>query len=342
MPEISLPEWDAFINRLPDVHILQTSAWGRLKQVFAWQARYICGDGKNGPPLGAQVLFRRLPFGFHIAYIPKGPVGWKLENDQDWLAWSDFLEAVDTICRKLNAIFLILEPDLLTENLSAPPKGFSTGIHPIQPMRTLVVDLSGSEQDVLARMKQKTRYNIRLAQKKGVTVESSQDLDTFYRLMTMTGRRDAFGIHSLDYYREAFHIFYSLEECELLIARFQGEPLAGLMVFRHGRRSWYFYGASSDAHRDLMATYLIQWEAMRWAMRLGCTEYDLWGVPDEDENVLEAEFNSRSEDLWGVYRFKRGFGGALHRSAGPFEQVYRPNLFRIYTNMLKFRRQTPG
>jgi lipid II:glycine glycyltransferase (peptidoglycan interpeptide bridge formation enzyme) len=102
------------------------------------------------------------------------------------------------------------------------------------------------------------------------------------------------------------------------------------MVFAHGPRAWYLYGASSDEYREAMPTYLLQWEAMRWAMRCGCREYDLWGVPDAGENELEAGFTTRSDGLWGVYRFKRGFGGELRRSPGPWDRVYRPELYWLY------------
>jgi len=104
----------------------------------------------------------------------------------------------------------------------------------------------------------------------------------------------------------------------MLCAFFGGEALAALMVFQRGRRAWYFYGASSDEYRELMPTYLLQWEAMRWARTNGCETYDLWGVPEASEDQLEAEFPHRSDGLWGVYRFKRGFGGDLHRSHGPW------------------------
>jgi lipid II:glycine glycyltransferase (peptidoglycan interpeptide bridge formation enzyme) len=194
----------------------------------------------------------------------------------------------------------------------------------------LVVDLRGDEEQVLNRMKQKTRYNIRLALKKGVVVRTSADLDTFQRLMNVTGSRDSFGVHSLDYYRRAYELFYPRGECELLMAEYEGNPLAGLMVFARGRRAWYFYGASADEHRETMPTYLLQWEAMRWARQLGCIEYDLWGVPDADEATLEANFTTRSSGLWGVYRFKRGFGGLLRRAGSPWDRVYQPALYALY------------
>jgi peptidoglycan pentaglycine glycine transferase (the first glycine) len=102
------------------------------------------------------------------------------------------------------------------------------------------------------------------------------------------------------------------------------------MVFRLGVRAWYFYGASSDEERNRMPTYLLQWEGMRWAAGQGCLEYDLWGIPDEEEAVLEEQFSNRSDGLWGVYRFKRGFGGEMTRSVGAWDRVYNPLLYRLY------------
>jgi peptidoglycan pentaglycine glycine transferase (the first glycine) len=311
-------EWDVFLSGYPNAHILQTSAWGELKSAFGWStARLTQGE------TGAQVLFRPLPLWFNLAYIPRGPVG---------PAWKTLMPALDTLCREQRCAFLKVEPDLweTPAGVLEAPDGFQPGKQTIQPRRTLLVDLAGDEQRLLARMKQKTRYNIRLAQKKGVVVRPSSDLELFYRLMEKTGERDRFGVHSLDYYRRAFGLFYPQGECELLLAELQGQPLAALMVFAHGPRAWYFYGASADEHREAMPTYLLQWEAMRWAQSRGCIEYDLWGVPDADEATLEANFEQRKDGLWGVYRFKRGFGGQLCRSSGPWDRVYNPVLYAFY------------
>jgi len=179
-------------------------------------------------------------------------------------------------------------------------------------------------------MKQKCRYNVRLAEKKGITVRAWDDLDGFHRLMQVTGGRDGFGVHSLEYYRKAYELFHPTGMAELLVAEFEGKPLAALMIFAVGKRSWYLYGASNDEERNRMPTYLLQWEAMRWAKARGCTEYDLWGVPDADEATLEAEFETRHDGLWGVYRFKRGFGGEVKRAAQALDRVYMPWLYWLY------------
>ena len=341
MPQVSPKEWDAFISQYPEAHLLQTSAWGELKSAFGWEPVLVMSKGGD---LGAQVLFRRLPLGLLLAYIPKGPVGGPAPGLQaqspSWLAlW----EEVDRVCRERRAVFLKIEPDGWTvSDEEEIPQGFRPGPQQIQPRRTLLVDLGGDEAAVLGRMKQKTRYNIRLAQKKGVKVFPSNDLDTFYQLMQVTGQRDAFGVHSLDYYRRAYDLFHPQSECELFLAMLGGEALGGLMVFARGPRAWYFYGASSDKQRELMPTYLLQWEAMRWARECGCTSYDLWGVPDKDEQTLEAQFTQRADGLWGVYRFKRGFGGQLRRAQGPWDRVYRPIGYALYRLGLRLRPAEAG
>jgi lipid II:glycine glycyltransferase (peptidoglycan interpeptide bridge formation enzyme) len=191
-------------------------------------------------------------------------------------------------------------------------------------------------------MKQKTRYNIRLAERKEVLVTPSNDLAVFYDLMQVTGGRDGFGIHNLTYYRQAYELFHASGKCELLLAEYAGLPLAGLMVFAHGTRAWYLYGASNDAERSRMPTYLLQWEAMRWAARQGCQEYDLVGVPDVEESDLEAGFAERSDGLWGVYRFKRGFGGQLVRSVGAWDRAYLPFVDKLYVWWANRRRTAGG
>ena len=193
-----------------------------------------------------------------------------------------------------------------------------------------MIDLGSEDEQILNRMKQKTRYNIRLAQRSGIKVSSTGDLKLFSTMMSETGERDKFSVHSPRYYQTFFNYFQPRGECELLLASYQEEPLAMLVMMRHGARAWYLYGASRSAHREKMPAYLLQWEAIRWAKNHQCLSYDLWGVPDEEEAVLEADFSNRSSGLWGIYRFKRGFGGTLFRSAGPWDRVYNPLLYRAY------------
>jgi lipid II:glycine glycyltransferase (peptidoglycan interpeptide bridge formation enzyme) len=340
MPELSTVEWEKFLVDHPSAHIMQTSGWGELKATFGWQVfRLAVGNGVKPSgeqacyTAGAQVLLRRIPFGFSLAYIPKGPVG---------VSWEGLWSEIDALCLRERAVFLKIEPDLWEEEAhsqfrGAFPPGFHLSSHTIQPPRTMIVDLRSSEADILSLMKQKTRYNIRLALKKGVIVHPFEDVDLFCQLMQQTGKRDRFGVHSPAYYQKVYDVFHSRDECEMFLAEYERQPLAALMVFARGDRAWYFYGASADTHRERMPSYILQWEAMRWAKQRGCLEYDLWGVPDADENSLETNFTSRSDGLWGVYRFKRGFNGELRRSAGPWDRVYSPLLYRLYRFLTRER-----
>jgi lipid II:glycine glycyltransferase (peptidoglycan interpeptide bridge formation enzyme) len=313
-------QWNAFTIAHPQVHLLQTTSWGELKSAFGWEAGYLA----NGEA-GAQILLRPLPLGFHIAYIPMGPIG-------NWLP--AMLPSLDDFSRQHRCILLKVEPDAdwnpqLAERLAAA--GFRPSPHSVQPRATIQIDITPDEDQILGAMKQKTRYNIRLAGRKDVRIRPWDNLDGFSHMMIETGERDEFGAHSRAYFQKAYDLFHPQGACELLVAEYEGEPLAAVMVFARGHRAWYLYGASTDAHRNRMPTYLLQWEAIRWARSRGCTVYDLWGIPEADEETLEEQFTQRSDGLWGVYRFKRGFGGQVKHSMGAWDRVYNPWLYRLYS-----------
>lgn len=324
MPVASVDAWDQFFQAHPQAHFLQSPQWGELKSGELWTpVHQLTGS------CGALVLVRQLAFGFTMAYVPKGPLG------QDC---SSLWPELDAVCRQHRAVFLKIEPDSWVEHQpDLSEHGFKVSAQSIQPRRTIVVDISPDEDEILAAMKQKTRYNIRLAERKGVVVQPSSDVHTFHQLMGVTGERDGFGVHTLAYYQKAYDLFHSAGMGELLIAEYEGKPLAGLFMVHNGQRAWYLYGASNNQHRELMPTYLIQWEAIRRAKQLGCTEYDLWGVPDYDEAELEAQFTQRHDGLWGVYRFKRGFGGQLKRAGASWDRVYRPVLYHLYNLALSMK-----
>lgn len=321
MPEVNLTDWNQFLANHPEAHLLQLGEWGELKRGFGWKPVRIIQN-----EIGAQILFRRLPLGLTIGYMPKPVTSDKLQDTSN-----EFWREVDSVCKQNHAIFLKIEPDLWQDQLPLTNYQLPISPHNIQPPRTIVIPIAEAEDQILARMKPKCRYNIRLAEKKGVTVRAWDNLPAFHEMMTVTGGRDNFGVHSLEYYQRAYELFHPKGICELLVAEYEGKPLASLMVFANGKRAWYVYGASNDQERNRMPTYLLQWEAIRWAKARGCGEYDLWGVPDENENTLESQFESRHDGLWGVYRFKRGFGGQLKRAAQALDRVYNPLLYWLYT-----------
>jgi lipid II:glycine glycyltransferase (peptidoglycan interpeptide bridge formation enzyme) len=201
-----------------------------------------------------------------------------------------------------------------------------------------LIDLKPSEEELLARMKQKTRYNIRLAEKKGVAlrVGKLEDLPMLYKMYAETSLRDGFVIRDQEYYKTVWKTFmaniqspvsnlqppdsqitnYQLPFAEPLIAEVNHEPVAAIFVFYFAGRAYYVYGMSSNIHREKMPAYLLQWEAMKRAKARGCNVYDLWGAPD----VFD-----KSDSMWGVYRFKEGFGGKVIRTLGAWD--FAPNLF---------------
>ena len=327
MIPVNMNKWDAYLESKPNAHILQTSAWGLFKQNHGWYPKYLFSDDA-----GAQVLFRRLPFGLSFGYIPKGPVG----NN-----WEKIIPETISLCRQENSFVLYVEPDeweIEDESNSLLSQGFNPSPISIQPRRTMILSLMGCEEDWLKNMKQKTRYNIRLARKKDVVIEQSNDIELFNDLIKVTGSRDKFGVHTEQYYEDVFRLFSKKQDCILLIAKYEKIPLAGIMIFTRGKRAWYFYGASNSQERNRMPTYLLQWEAMRWAASRGCIEYDLWGIPDETQDILERNFMSRTDGLWGVYRFKRGFGGEIKRTAGVYQKIINKPLYSAYSMLMKIRK----
>jgi lipid II:glycine glycyltransferase (peptidoglycan interpeptide bridge formation enzyme) len=186
-----------------------------------------------------------------------------------------------------------------------------------------VLDVDKGEDALLAAMKGKTRYNIRLASRKGVEIEAigPEGLPIFYPLFQETARRDDFFIHEQEVYKRMYALFAGAGAFCMLIARHGGEPIAGITLVRFGTTCWYLQGASSNEHRNLMATYLLQWEGIRWAKARGCGLYDFRAVPDRLEE---------SQDMYGVYRFKEGFGGRHLTTLDTYGGPYHRGLFGLW------------
>jgi peptidoglycan pentaglycine glycine transferase (the first glycine) len=313
VPASQRDRWNTYVAASPSGHVLQSWEWGEFKQRSGWRAiRIALTDGPDFRA-AAQVLIRPLPYGAgRLAYVPKGPV---LDYDDEALLPA-MLAALRSFAADERVISLKIEPDAVEP--SPLPAAFGRlGLQPTapaQPRSTIWVDLTAGEDEILARQKQKTRYNIRLAARKGVIVSEADigDLDAWYQLYRVTAERDRFTIHRIEYYRDLLAILGAAGHASLLLAHHEGDLLAGIIVFSFGRKAQYMYGASSNEKRNLMAPYLLQWEGMRWAKQRGAAIYDLWGIPDR----LEED-----EDLWGVYRHKRGYGGEIVRYVGAFDMV---------------------
>jgi peptidoglycan pentaglycine glycine transferase (the first glycine) len=329
-------QWDDFVAQHPSGHFLQSWGWGELKASAGWHPlRFAFWDAGQQQILAAAQVLCRAPLHLplwtgHLAYIPKGPV---LDWSQPLLCDALFSQ-LNTQLRRRGALALRVELPQEAGTMTGEAvreRMISQGFQPasaIQPLRTILLDLMPDEGMLLARMKEKWRYNVRLASRKGVIVhaaQSPQDVHTWYRLLQTTSERDKFGIHTLDYYLQAWHIFAPRNQARLLLAEYDGQLLAGIFVGLLGKQAIYFYGASSNEQRHLMPNYLLQWEAIRWAKQQGAAVYDFWGIPTTDD---------QDEDMAGVYRFKRGWGGEVVRFLGSYEWEYRPLAMRLARSFL--------
>jgi lipid II:glycine glycyltransferase (peptidoglycan interpeptide bridge formation enzyme) len=334
-------QWNDTLRTLPYAHVLQTWEWGEFKRVTTgWQPTRLAFQRGGKIAAMASVGVRRLG-PLKAMYVPKGPA----------LAYVDTELVVEVLrhlqkrARQQRAIWLKIDPDVVeaigvpgdTDDLPNPTgRHFMKVLHDhdwrfsddqVQFRNTIVIDLSPSEDDLLAAMSQNTRRKVRIAQKEGVTVRAGTvaDLPILYDLYRVTGARDHFLIRPPDYYQQAWRAFIDAGLAHSLIAEVDGKPIAHVILFHFGRKCWYFYGASSNEHREKMPNYLLQWEAIRWAKAQGYTLYDLWGAPDV--------FNE-SDSMWGVYNFKRGFRGTVTRHVGAWDYAPYPLLYRAYTQIM--------
>jgi peptidoglycan pentaglycine glycine transferase (the first glycine) len=314
--------WDATLAALPYHHVLQTWEWGQFKSRWGWTPRYFLNDERTAAAL---VLRRTVsPLKLNILYVPKGPA---LDYSNGALV-DQALGDLVAVARRDRAIFIKIDPDLNQADRGILlERGWRHSAEQIQFRNTMLIDLTRSENDLLAAMKPKTRYNVRLAQKKGVTIRSGDlsDLDLLYRLYAETAQRDGFIIRPIDYYRDAWGSFIRSDLAHPLIAVVDREVVAGLILFRFSDRAWYMYGMSSGLHREKMPNHLLQWEAMRWARAQGCAVYDLWGAPDE---------LNESDSMWGVYKFKEGLGAELAQHAGAHDFVISPLGYWLYSQAM--------
>jgi lipid II:glycine glycyltransferase (peptidoglycan interpeptide bridge formation enzyme) len=320
--------------------------WGEFKSRFGWTAKafLIKLSQENSPELPLLILSRRLIFNFTFTYIPWGPqlpAGFPQELRPQVLAQlASMLKPFLTRCN----VFLRFDPPWQIESacLSAEQflkAGFKQAAAAVQPPDTVIVNLEPSCEEILKAMKPKWRYNIFLAEKKGVQVKSFEgyetaaaELETFYNLLKETAARDGIAIHNIDYYRVLFEICSQKKEnlfLRLYTASHEGEPLAAIVVLFRGEYVTYLYGASSSKKRNLMAAYALQWKAMLDAKEAGCKYYDLFGIPPNDDPA---------HPMAGLYRFKTGFSGQIIHRPGSWDYPYKKIFYLIFT-ALEFMRK---
>lgn len=325
-PVHNATDWDSALTQLHHPHLLQCWAWGEFKAKYGWSARRIVWK-KNGQPVAAAQILKRSVGPLSILYVPRGPiVDWEDRN----LA-QDVLLDLENTAKRERAVFIKIDPELNEPSaIRHPPSAkWFLSQSQVQFKNTVWLDLTLSENEIIASFKQKTRYNIRLAERKGVTVEmpSADEVpfELLYKMYAETSLRDGFVIRHENYYREAWGSFIRLGQAQPFIARVGGDPVAAIIVFRFADRALYMYGMSRALHREKMPNYLLQWRAMQWAKSQGCGIYDFWGAPD----VLDE-----SDRLYGVWKFKEGFSDHLVRSLGAIDYAPSPALYTLYTTVL--------
>jgi lipid II:glycine glycyltransferase (peptidoglycan interpeptide bridge formation enzyme) len=323
--------WDDAVLSLPTNHVLQSAAWGGLKERWGWLQERLLWERDGRPVAAALLLHRRVgSLPIRVGYVPKGP----LVSQADTTAWQQVLTDLSRLSRSLGLAQLKIDPDVPSDTEPVARQwrvlGWAPSAEQIQFPNTMVSDLTPGEDELLARMKSKTRYNIGLASRRDVVVRrgDESDLTAFFELYRETALRDGFGIRVPQYYRDAWSQFLRRGTSALILAERRGELLAGVLPVAFGSTAYFLYGASATLGREHMASYAAQWESLRWAKSHGCLTYDWWGGP----TTLDE-----SDALWGVYRYKLGFGAQLEKHLGAYDLAVRPLAGAVYRQLTRAR-----
>jgi len=335
-------KWNTIIKDLPGVSILQTWEWGEVKSKYGWRSeQYIWRDQSGKINAAALILIKEINVPIiskklRTIYIPQGPL----------LDWSNkslrrkVLDDIREFAQGKDVLFIKIDPEIIygigeqIDNTDSKfllaqeiinelkKEGWLFSPQQIQFKNTAWIRPEKSESELLAAMKQKTRYNIRLAGRKGVRIREGgiDDLDRLYQMYLETSIRDGFIIRPKEYYMCVWAKFIKAKMAVPLIAQVDEGVVAGLLLFHFGNRSWYLYGMSTGKHREKMPNYLLQWEAIKISKKFSSKIYDLWGAPDN--------FNNQDR-MWGVYRFKQGLGCEVIQRIGAYDYPLNKITYKI-------------
>lgn len=315
--------FNEFCARGVKSHILQGYEWGEIKSHTGWEPIRLVLEESGEIVAAITILKRRIPgLGRTIFYAPRGPIA----DLTDRPVMKALLDGVRRVARQHRAIFLKIDPDIevtagaVTSALKE--YGFAANQHGanfegVQPRFVMRLPLDKPLDDLLAAMHQKWRYNIRLAERKGVTIRNANrdDLRPWYAVLLETATRDRFLVRSYSYFEQLWDYLVERGYARLFLAEYEGKIIAGTLAFLFGDKCWYIYGASSNEHRNVMPNYLLQWEMIKWAKEKGCALYDFRGV--------SGDLNP-DNPLYGLYRFKQGFGANLVEFIGEYDLIYDP------------------
>jgi peptidoglycan pentaglycine glycine transferase (the first glycine) len=307
---VSQYQWDGWLEHSPGGgHILQSYEWAEFKRELNWEpVRLVLERDGKVVGLGQFLVYDTPLVPGALMYCTKGP----------WLPWEDeeavraFFRGVLRVAEQEGVHTVKIEPEVREQqtqvNELLSEMGFRRFRWDLNFKTTMIVDLRPSEGDLLDNMKGKTRYNVRLAARKGVRVvedDSPEARKHFWDMFEQTAERNGFMIRRPRGYQ--FAVWQAMDEAgraHLFFATHEGDRLAAMLIYTFGRKCWYMLGASTNEKRNLMPNYLLQWEVMKWAKRRGIACYDMVAVPSPDDL-------DESNSLYGVYRFKAGFGGEI-------------------------------
>jgi lipid II:glycine glycyltransferase (peptidoglycan interpeptide bridge formation enzyme) len=325
--------WNDFVESQATGNITQTYEWADLGHAAGGSALRL-GAYIDGALRGTMLivverapLLRRPYF-----YVPRGPV----VDDLTSPALAALCARAEEEARKRGAFMLKVEPNVRDGDptwLGAlSTLGFQRNPYATHPRRSWTLDIRPNEEQLLAEMKEKWRYNIRLAGKKGVQVREATgdaDIATFYRLYQETATRDGIWIHPKEHYERFLRLYGERDSAGLLLAEYEGEPIAALIVAKCGPVATYMFGASSNQHRNRMPNHLLQWTAIRWARAHACTLYDFRAIAE----VLEPD-----EDMYSLYTYKQGFGGESLLALVTHDRAYSAPVYWLYRRTLAIKR----
>jgi len=315
-------------------HPVQTWEWGEFQESQGHKVYRLGVFDNKKMILAYMVSFHKIPHtNFSIGTLLRGP-----EID------SEMIKNVKKIAQDENAIFVKFEPNVIEKiydnknqiiknnasllnfpNLVVSPK---VAFYP----HSFLIDLSKSEDELLADMSPKTRYNIKLANRHGVIISHStkdEDFEIYLKMLFDTTKRQGFYLHSENYHRRQWSILKKTTIPEIFLATYQSKTLAAFMLFKLKDRLFYPYGASLDIHREVMAPTLLMWEAIKYGQSLGLKTFDMWGCLGPDANASQPGF--------GFHRFKQGYGGNLVQFVGTYDLVINPQYYKIYNFIDKYR-----
>ncbi len=305
------------------IHPLQSWQWGQAREQMGIDVLRI-GDFKNEKLTNTfQITFHKLPYlNYSIGYLPRSVLPSK-----------DMLNFMYKYAKQNRIIFIKSEPyEKKKSKLEILHSKLTTSPHPLFPNWTQIVDLTQTEQQLLAKMHPKTRYNIRLAQKKEVTVRevnNEEGFAIFANLYFKTTKRQHYFGHDYNYHKILWDNLKA-NLAHLLIAFYKDTPLAAYELFYFQQTLYYPYGGTLDQHRNLMASNLLMWEAIRLGKRLGASKFDLWGS-------LSPKYSSTPHSWAGFTRFKEGYGGDFIELMGSFDLIAQPSLYKLYNSVHQLR-----